>query len=115
GSRSDRRRLLLDRLCGAGRRREPCPAHRDTRPADAAAGRGADRRNALDRQYARWEGIMTEEDFRRYVAAFNANDFEGFGHFYADDVVFELGAMKRIVGRENILSFYREVKAHIVE
>ncbi|MBS1239426.1 MAG: hypothetical protein H6R45_132 [Proteobacteria bacterium] len=58
---------------------------------------------------------MTEADFRSYVAAFNANDFEGFGRFYADDVVFELGAMKTIVGRENILSFYRQVKAHIVE
>jgi hypothetical protein len=58
---------------------------------------------------------MTEDDFRSYVAAFNANDFEGFGRFYADDVVFELGAMKRIVGREAILDFYREVKAHIVE
>jgi hypothetical protein len=58
---------------------------------------------------------MTEDDFRRYVAAFNGNDFEGFGKFYADDVVFELGAMKRIDGREAILDFYREVKAHIVE
>lgn len=58
---------------------------------------------------------MTEDQFRSYVAAFNANDFEGFGKFYADDVVFELGAMKRIDGREAILDFYREVKAHIVE
>lgn len=58
---------------------------------------------------------MTEDQFRSYVAAFNANDFAGFGKFYADDVVFELGAMKRIEGREAILDFYREVKAHIVE
>ena len=58
---------------------------------------------------------MTEDDFRRYVAAFNANDYAGFGTFYADDVVFELGSMKRIVGREAILDFYREVKAHIIE
>lgn len=58
---------------------------------------------------------MTEDDFRSYVAAFNANDFDGFGRFYADDVVFELGAMKRIVGREAILAFYRQVKAHITE
>lgn len=58
---------------------------------------------------------MTEEQFRSYVAAFNANDFDGFGKFYADDVVFELGAMKRIDGRAAILDFYREVKAHIVE
>ena len=49
---------------------------------------------------------MTEEDFRSYVAAFNANEFEGFGRFYADDVIFELGAMKKIVGRDNILAFY---------
>jgi hypothetical protein len=58
---------------------------------------------------------MTEDDFRSYVAAFNANDFEGFGRFYADDVIFELGARKRIDGRENILAFYREVKARITE
>jgi len=58
---------------------------------------------------------MTEEQFQSYVAAFNANDFDGFGHFYADDVVFELGGSKKIIGRENILSFYREVKAHITE
>lgn len=58
---------------------------------------------------------MTEDDFRSYVAAFNANDFEGFGRFYADDVVFELGARKTIVGRANILAFYREVKARITE
>jgi len=58
---------------------------------------------------------MTEEDFRTYVAAFNAADFEGFGRFYADDVVFELGSRKLIVGRENILAFYRDVRAHLDE
>ncbi len=58
---------------------------------------------------------MTEEDFRQYVAAFNANDFDGFGHFYGDDVIFELGGSKRIDGRANILAFYREVKSRITE
>ncbi len=58
---------------------------------------------------------MTEDDFRSYVAAFNASDFEGFGRFYAGDVIFELGAMKRIDGREAILDFYRGVKEHITE
>ena len=58
---------------------------------------------------------MTEDDFRSYIEAFNGNDFEGFGHFYAEDVIFELGGAKRIDGRENILAFYREVKAHITE
>ena len=58
---------------------------------------------------------MTEDDFRTYVAAFNTADFDGFGRFYADDVVFELGSRKRIVGRANILDFYREVRAHLDE
>ena len=58
---------------------------------------------------------MTEEDFRRYIAAFNANDFAGFTCFYAENVVFELGGMKRIDGRAGIEAFYREVKAHIEE
>ena len=58
---------------------------------------------------------MTEDDFRRYIDAFNDNDFNGFGQFYTEDVVFELGTMKRIEGRENILAFYREVKARITE
>ncbi|MFC3099763.1 nuclear transport factor 2 family protein [Altererythrobacter lauratis] len=59
--------------------------------------------------------MLTEADFRAYIAAFNANDFDGFTRFYADDVVFELGDMKQIVGRANILAFYRQVKAHIAE
>lgn len=58
---------------------------------------------------------MNEDEFRGYVAAFNANDFDGFGRFYADNVVFELGGRKRIEGRDNILAFYREVKARITE
>lgn len=58
---------------------------------------------------------MTENEFRSYIAAFNASEFEKFGSFYADDVIFELGSMKRIEGREAILDFYREVKAHITE
>ncbi len=58
---------------------------------------------------------MTEEDFRSYVDGFNANDYDSFGRFYADNVVFELGAAMKIVGRENILAFYRDVAAHIHE
>ena len=58
---------------------------------------------------------MTEQDFRSYVAAFNAGDFDGFGRFYADNVVFELGSAMRLEGRDAILDFYREVKAHIDE
>ena len=42
---------------------------------------------------------MTEDDFRRYIAAFNDDDFEGFGRFYADDVVFEAGPVRIAVDR----------------
>lgn len=58
---------------------------------------------------------MTEDDFRQYVAAFNAADFDGFSRFYADDVVFELGSRKRIEGRQGIVDFYRLVRSRIDE
>ncbi len=58
---------------------------------------------------------MTREDFEQYIDAFNRDDFEGFSRFYADDVDFNLGDRKRIIGRQGIVDFYREVKAHIHE
>jgi hypothetical protein len=58
---------------------------------------------------------MTREDFDAYIDAFNRDDFDGFSRFYADDVEFNLGGRKRIVGRQGIVDFYRGVKAHIHE
>jgi hypothetical protein len=58
---------------------------------------------------------MNAADYADYIDCFNRNDFEAFGKYYCDDVVFELGEKKRIVGREPILDFYREVKAKIRE
>lgn len=58
---------------------------------------------------------MTEQDYADYIDCFNRNDFAGFGRYYADDVVFELGDKKRIVGRDAILDFYRDVKAKVRE
>lgn len=58
---------------------------------------------------------MNREDFEAYIDAFNRNDFDGFSKFYADDVEFNLGDRKQIIGRENIVAFYREVKEHIHE
>lgn len=58
---------------------------------------------------------MTEDDFRQYVAAFNAADFAGFSRFYADQVIFELGSSKRIEGRQGIVDFYRLVRSRIDE
>ncbi len=58
---------------------------------------------------------MTPDEYAYYVDCFNRNDFDGFGRFYADDVLFELGQKKRIVGRTAIVDFYREVKAKVRE
>ena len=58
---------------------------------------------------------MDTKDYEDYIACFNRDDFDGFGKYYHDDVIFELGQKKTIVGRENILDFYRGVKAKVRE
>jgi ketosteroid isomerase-like protein len=58
---------------------------------------------------------MTEDDFRTYIAAFNARDFAGFSRFYADDVEFNLGDRKQIIGPQGIVGFYTGVFEHITE
>jgi hypothetical protein len=57
---------------------------------------------------------LTEADFREYIAAFNRNDFDGFGRFYADDVIFE-GRAGQFRSRADVLSFYRTVKSRVRE
>ena len=58
---------------------------------------------------------MTEDDFRTYIAAFNARDFAGFSKYYADDVEFNLGDRKQIIGPQGIVDFYTGVFDHIKE
>lgn len=58
---------------------------------------------------------MTQDDYADYIARFNANDFEGFGRYYCDDVEFRLGDKKLIIGRDAILDFYRDVKSKVRE
>ena len=58
---------------------------------------------------------MDANDYKDYIDCFNRNDFDGFAKRYADDVVFELGDRKRIVGRDAIVAFYRDVKAKVRE
>ena len=58
---------------------------------------------------------MTEADYADYIARFNANDFEGFGRYYCDDVIFNLGEKRQIIGRDAILDFYRDVKSKVRE
>lgn len=58
---------------------------------------------------------MTREDFEAYIAAFNARDFAGFSKYYADDVEFNLGDRKQIIGAQGIVDFYTGVFDHINE
>jgi SnoaL-like protein len=58
--------------------------------------------------------VLTEADFRSYLAAFNRNDFAAFGHFYAPDVEFA-GRAAQLRGAAEVVRFYREVKSRVRE
>jgi ketosteroid isomerase-like protein len=58
--------------------------------------------------------VVTEADFRAYIAAFNRSDFDGFSRFYADDIHFS-GRAAQLRGRDAIVSFYRAVRARLNE
>ena len=58
---------------------------------------------------------MTRDEFDAYIDAFNRDDFDGFSKYYAEDVEFNLGDRKQIIGRQGIVDFYRQVKAHFRE
>jgi hypothetical protein len=58
---------------------------------------------------------MTRDEFEAYINAFNRDDFDGFSKYYADDVEFNLGDRKQIIGRKGIVEFYRGVKEHFRE
>jgi len=59
-------------------------------------------------------GGLTEEDYHAYLDAFNRHNFEAFGRYYTDDVIFE-GRGGNFRGREQVLSFYREVQPRLRE
>jgi hypothetical protein len=52
--------------------------------------------------------------FEAYLTAFNGNDFEGFGAYYAEEVQF-FGQAATLSGKQAVLDFYRGVKARIDE
>lgn len=58
---------------------------------------------------------MNRTEYAEYVGAFNRGDFDGFSKHYVDDVVFELGDMRRLEGPDQIVEFYREVRSHVRE
>jgi ketosteroid isomerase-like protein len=58
--------------------------------------------------------MLTEADFRSYIAAFNRSDVAGYSRFYADDVHF-IGRAAELHGRDAIVEFYRGVKLRLKE
>lgn len=53
--------------------------------------------------------------FRAYSAAFSAADTEGFGQFYTDDIVLELGAVPPLRGKAEIAEFYQAMYGSVLE
>ena len=58
--------------------------------------------------------MLTEVDFRAYIAAFNRNDFDAFPRLYAPDLEFR-GRALQCRGRDEVVQFYRGVKARLRE
>lgn len=58
--------------------------------------------------------VVTEADFRSYLAAFNRSDFDAFGRFYAPDTEF-VGRAAQLEGRDEVVRFYRDVKSRVRE
>jgi ketosteroid isomerase-like protein len=57
---------------------------------------------------------LSARDFYDYIDAFNRNDFDEFGRFYAHNVEFS-GRAAQCRGRNEVVRFYRAVKARIRE
>jgi len=58
--------------------------------------------------------MLTEADFRSYVAAFNRGDTPGYSRFYADNVHF-MGRAAELHSRDAIVNFYAGVKKRLRE
>jgi ketosteroid isomerase-like protein len=53
-------------------------------------------------------GLEARQAFNDYMAAFSNAQFDRFSQYYTDDVVCELGGRK-LVGRDGIVNFYKEM------
>ena len=58
---------------------------------------------------------MNEEDFRAYIAEFNAANFAALARYYADDVVFSFNGGLTLRGRGAIVDFYRPFRKAVDE
>ena len=58
---------------------------------------------------------MNKQEFIDYTRAFSACDYEGYSHYYAEDVVLELGSVGLIHGRQGIVDFYKAMNRTVRE
>jgi hypothetical protein len=59
---------------------------------------------------------MNKQEFEAYLDAFNQPDFERLADFFTEDAVFaHLPHLPKLIGRNAILDFYRDVKSKLHE
>ena len=59
--------------------------------------------------------MIDEARFRRYVAHFNAGDYDRVAEFYADDVELAFPDGRTVTGRDGIVAFYRPIHRAVHE
>lgn len=57
--------------------------------------------------------MLSEQDFMRYVAAFNLGDKDAYGSFYSPDIRFQNGAGACLEGPDAIIAYYEQLKGRI--
>lgn len=58
---------------------------------------------------------MDRQGYAAYLECFNRGDFDRFASYYREDVVFELGDLRVVRGLNELVAFYREVRARVRE
>ncbi|KAH7202930.1 hypothetical protein IWW34DRAFT_759354 [Fusarium oxysporum f. sp. albedinis] len=59
--------------------------------------------------------IRSRDDMDKYLNAFNTNDFDVFPRYYAQDVVISLDSKQTLEGKDEVVSFFRNVRNNILE
>lgn len=57
--------------------------------------------------------MLSEQEFMRYISAFNEGDSETYGSFYAPTIAFRNGAGDRLEGPDAIIAYYEALKGRI--
>lgn len=58
---------------------------------------------------------MNEQRFREYIAAFNSQQYDRMGDYFADDVTLSFPDGSTLQGRDGIVAFYTPIHAELQE